>query len=115
MPDLSALAMSKQRILIVDDIPDNIEVLRGVLRGDYQIQAAIRGEKALDIARSDMKPDMILLDVEMPKMDGYEVCRRLKSDPRTSYIPVIFVTGRDEVESEEYGLELGAVDYITKP
>lgn len=106
---------SRQSILVVDDIPDNIEVLRGILHDDHLILAAINGAKALEIARSTQKPDMILLDVMMPKMDGYEVCRRLKSDSRTAHIPVIFVTGMGEVESEILALELGAVDYITKP
>ncbi|MEH6578958.1 MAG: two-component system response regulator [Amphritea sp.] len=106
---------SRQRILVVDDTPDNIEVLRGVLHKDYQITVAISGAKALELARSEHRPDMILLDVMMPEMDGYEVCRRLKRDPRTADIPVIFVTSKDEVDSEETGLEIGAVDYITKP
>ncbi len=107
--------LSRQRILVVDDMPDNIEVLRGVLHKEYLLLAAINGPKALQIAQSVEKPDIILLDVMMPDMDGYEVCRRLKSDSRTAHIPVIFVTGMGEVESETLALELGAVDYITKP
>ncbi|MET0025229.1 MAG: two-component system response regulator [Sedimenticola sp.] len=107
--------MNEQSILVVDDIPDNIEVLRGVLKPHYVVMAAINGEKALEIASGGLPPDMILLDVMMPGMDGYEVCRRLKENPRTAHIPVIFVTAKDEIENEELGLDLGAVDYITKP
>ena len=107
--------ISKLRILVVDDVPDNIEVLRGVLHNDYLVLAAINGTKALEISRSRQMPDMILLDVMMPGIDGYEVCRRLKADSRTAHIPVIFVTGMGEAESEIKALELGAVDYITKP
>lgn len=110
-----AAQSGKQIILIVDDIPDNIMVLGGVLQGDYDIRAARSGTKALEIARSTPRPDLILLDIMMPEMDGYEVCRRLKADPVTSDIPVIFVTAKDSINDEKYGLELGAVDYITKP
>ncbi|MEO5362649.1 MAG: response regulator [Magnetococcus sp. DMHC-8] len=102
-------------ILVVDDTPENIDVLSGILRADYKVKAALNGEKALRIAVSDPRPDMILLDVMMPVMDGYEVCRRLKANPATAPIPVIFVTAKIEVEDEKKGLELGAVDYITKP
>ncbi|MES9964523.1 MAG: two-component system response regulator [Candidatus Sedimenticola sp. 20ELBAFRAG] len=105
----------EQSILVVDDIPDNIEVLRGILKPNYTVMAAINGEKALEIARSDNRPDMILLDVMMPGMDGYDVCRKLKEDPKTAGIPVIFITAKDEIENEELGFDLGAVDYITKP
>ncbi len=107
--------VEKQLILIVDDTPDNIDVLVGVLRSKYDIKAALNGEKALKIASSDPKPDMILLDIMMSGMDGYEVCRLLKADPATSNIPVIFVTAKDDVADEKRGFELGAVDYITKP
>ena len=106
---------NKQHILIVDDVPDNIHVLGGVLKSNYDIKVALNGENALKLAKSDPKPDMILLDIMMPEMDGYEVCRRLKSDPVTSNIPVIFVTAKNEEADEQFGLELGAVDYITKP
>ncbi|RDH89357.1 MAG: hypothetical protein DIZ77_09720 [endosymbiont of Seepiophila jonesi] len=105
----------RQLILVVDDTPDNIDVLVGVLRSKYDIKAALNGEKALKIASSDPKPDMILLDIMMSGMDGYEVCRLLKADPATSNIPVIFVTAKDDVADEKRGFELGAVDYITKP
>ncbi len=102
-------------ILVVDDIPENIDVLSGILRTKYRVKAALNGRRALAIARSDPQPDLILLDIMMPGMDGYEICRRLKADPRTSAIPVIFVTAKSEVEDERLGLELGAVDYIVKP
>ena len=105
----------KQSILVVDDMPINIEVLRGVLQQEYTVMAATSGEKAIQISLSQNPPDMILMDVMMPDMDGYEACRRLKAEPRTSKIPVIFITDRSEIEDEAKGLELGAVDYITKP
>lgn len=105
----------KQIILVVDDTPDNIHVMGGILRADYEVKAALNGEKALSIANSRPKPDMILLDIMMEGMDGYEVCRQLKADPATSDIPVIFVTAKGEEADEQYGFELGAVDYITKP
>jgi len=105
----------KQTVLVVDDIPDNIDVLSGILRPFYRVKAALNGERALRIACSDQQPDIILLDIMMPDVDGYEVCRQLKSNPITAHIPVIFVTARTEVADEEKGFELGAVDYITKP
>lgn len=105
----------QQTILVVDDTPENIDVLAGVLRGSYKVKAAISGRKALDIASSTPRPDMVLLDIMMPEMDGYEVLSRLKSNPITAQIPVIFVTAMTEHEDEEKGLDLGAVDYITKP
>jgi putative two-component system response regulator len=100
--------------LVVDDAPESIDVLRGVLGGDYQLKAAINGATALEIAEST-SPDLILLDVMMPEMDGYEVCRRLKGDAKTAQIPVIFVTTLSDAPSEERGLQLGAVDYVSKP
>lgn len=105
----------KQTILVVDDMPSNIEILAGLLRDKYKVKAARNGRKALDIARSENPPDLILLDVVMPEMDGYEVCRQLKSEPDTSAIPIIFVTSLSDEQDEERGLRLGAVDYITKP
>ena len=106
---------NKPVILVVDDTADNIEVLRWVLLNEYQVMAATNGNKALKIAQGRPKPDLILLDVMMPDIDGYEVCRQLKSDPRTSKIPVIFLTTLDETENEKLGFEIGAVDYIHKP
>ncbi len=105
----------KQTILIVDDISDNIDVLSSVLRSQYKVKAALNGERALKISTGDSQPDMILLDIMMPEMDGYEVCRRLKENPATAKIPVIFVTAKNQEADEKRGLGLGAVDYITKP
>ena len=106
---------SRQSILVVDDTPENIDVLTGILRPEFRVKAAINGERALKIAFSDPKPDMILLDIMMPVMDGYEVCRLLKKNPATANIPVIFITAKTQEEDEKKGLKLGAVDYITKP
>jgi PleD family two-component response regulator len=115
--DPSALTDSERpsQILVVDDTPENVDVLANILRDSHQIKVALNGEKALQIAQSDPPPDLILLDVMMPEIDGYEVCRRLKDDPTTRDIPVIFVTAKTEVEDEMKGFALGAVDYITKP
>jgi two-component system cell cycle sensor histidine kinase PleC len=104
----------KPSILIVDDVPSNIYELSNALLDDYEIIFAISGQKAILLAL-EFVPDIILLDVMMPVMNGYEVCQRLKSEPRTSNIPVIFVTARDDPGSEARGLDLGAVDFITKP
>lgn len=102
-------------ILIVDDIPTNIQVLAEALRQQHRVKVATNGRDALAIAHAEPLPDMILLDVMMPEMDGFEVCRQLKADPATRHIPVIFVTAKDDVADEEHGLMLGAVDYIAKP
>lgn len=102
-------------VLIVDDNSDNLDVLSGVLRPFYKVKAAINGELALKVASSKNKPDIILLDIMMSGMDGYEVCRQLKKNPTTAKIPVIFVTAKTEIKDEEIGFKLGAVDYITKP
>lgn len=99
---------------MVDDTTENIDVLQGVLGSRYSVRAATSGQLALKIVNK-IKPDLILLDVMMPGMDGYEVCRILKSNPETARIPVIFVTAMSEIEEEEKGFEAGAVDYITKP
>ncbi len=107
--------MAKPTILVVDDTPDNLVLMSGLLKDDYVVKVANHGEKALRIAGADCPPDLILLDVMMPEMDGYEVCRRLKMDGKTREIPVIFLTARSEVEDETLGFSLGAVDYITKP
>ncbi len=104
----------KQRILVVDDMPANIKILGQAIRGRHEVAVATNGRQALALAFSD-PPDLILLDILMPDMDGYETCRRLKADARTKDIPIIFVTSKDELEDETLGLELGAVDYITKP
>ena len=105
---------SLPRILLVDDSPSNIRTLIQFLREDYKILVATSGPVALELALRE-RPDLILLDVVMPEMDGYQVCARLKEDPRTRQVPVIFVTGQDEEGEELKGFDLGAVDYITKP
>lgn len=105
----------KPLILIVDDTPDNISLLSEVLSPHYRVKAAINGELALKIASALETPDLILLDVMMPRMDGYQVATSLKANPATSKIPIIFVTAKSEVADEKRGFELGAVDYITKP
>lgn len=102
-------------ILVVDDAPENLRVLSAVLKDQYRIKVATNGERALALAASDDPPDLILLDVVMPGMDGYEVCKRLKSDPKTAAIPVLFVSSRDEEEDEARGLDAGGIDYIVKP
>jgi len=102
-------------ILVVDDTPDNLALMSGLLTEDYRVKVASTGEKALRIASSDAPPDLILLDIMMPGLDGYAVCQRLKQDPETDHIPVIFLTAKSDLEDERKGLELGAVDYITKP
>jgi putative two-component system response regulator len=107
--------IEKYTILIVDDEPTNIDVLSGILRDQYKVVAAKNGRKALDRCFSGKIPDLILLDVMMPEIDGYAVCKALKVDPRTKAVPIIFVTAKAQVEDERRGLELGAIDYITKP
>jgi diguanylate cyclase (GGDEF)-like protein len=107
--------LKQQTVLIVDDAKENITLLVELLRSDFIIKAATSGERALEIAFSNHPPDMILLDVMMPGMDGYEVCRRLKVSAQTKGIPIIFITGKVREEDEIYGFNLGAVDYITKP
>ncbi len=110
-----AQADALPRILIVDDMYENLHVLMHILRDDYAIFAATNGEHALELARRQPQPDLILLDIVMPGMDGYEVLRQIKSNPATSDIPVIFVTAMSETSDEATGLKLGAADYITKP
>jgi len=111
-----ALDFSEKRtVLVVDDTPENLAVLSGVLRPHYTVKVAPSGERALQIALSDDAPDIILLDIMMPEMDGYEVLRRLQAAAVTEGIPVIFVTAKDQENDEQVGLDLGAVDYITKP
>jgi putative two-component system response regulator len=104
----------KHSILIVDDTAENLTLMNGLLKDLYRTKIANNGERALKIA-AESPPDLVLLDIMMPGMDGYEVCRRLKSDARTKEIPVIFLTAKVEVEDEQKGFDVGAVDYITKP
>jgi len=107
--------MADKTILIVDDTPANIAAALAILKDQYRTRVATSGAKALEHAGAADKPDLILLDVTMPDMDGYEVCGRLKADPETASIPVVFLTARTEAEDEAKGFELGAVDYIHKP
>ena len=106
--------MTKATILIVDDEISNIEIMNAVLEDDYEVCFATSGQQALDTARETL-PDLVLLDVLMPGIDGFEVCRRLKSDPMLADIPIIFTTGLGDTEDEMRGLSLGAIDYVTKP
>jgi len=102
-------------VLVVDDTPENLELMVGLLQDDYRVLVANSGDRALRLAQAEQPPDLILLDIMMPGMDGYEACRHLKADSRTHDIPVIFLTAKSEVEDETHGLSLGAVDYLTKP
>ncbi|ANC92196.1 GGDEF domain-containing protein [Azospirillum humicireducens] len=108
------MAELRPKILVVDDIPSNVHVLSRILKDEYDIYFATDGEKALDLVQVRM-PDLVLLDIMMPGMDGFEVCRRIKGDPATHDIPVIFISAKSEVEDETRGLEVGAIDFITKP
>jgi phosphoserine phosphatase RsbU/P len=105
----------KQVILLVDDTPANIHIAQSILKDDYRIRVATSGAKALELVKTKPMPALVLLDVEMPGMDGYEVCKHLKADPETRDIPVIFLTGKTESEDETRGFEAGAVDYVHKP
>ena len=105
----------KPTILVVDDTPDNLTLMSGLLKQTYSVKLAINGEKALQLASAASKPDLIILDIMMPGMSGFEVCERLKSEAGTRDIPVIFLTAMTSTEDERRGLELGAVDFITKP
>ncbi len=105
----------KQKILIVDDSPENIAVLNNILKEDYTIKIATNGENAISLIKRYDLPDIILLDIIMPGIDGYEVCRQIKAEKNSSDIPVIFISSRDDIEDEEKGFQIGAVDYITKP
>ena len=107
-------APDKAVILAVDDTPENLDVVKGVLGADYIIRAAINGRIALKIAEKQL-PDLILLDIMMPEMDGYEVCQKLKADTRTADIPVVFLTGSHDDSSQGKAFDLGAIDFITKP
>lgn len=108
-------AVRKPTILVVDDTPDNITLLCSLLGNEYRNKVATNGIKAIKIAESEPHPDLILLDIMMPEMDGYEVCQTLKANPATKDIPIIFLTAKTQEGDETRGFELGAVDYITKP
>ncbi|MBV8809022.1 MAG: SpoIIE family protein phosphatase [Acidobacteriaceae bacterium] len=105
----------KQTVLVVDDAPPNIQVVNSILKDLYKVRIATNGARALELVKVAPSPNLILLDVMMPDMDGYEVCTRLKMDPETKDIPVIFLTAQTEIEDETRGFEVGAVDYIHKP
>jgi putative two-component system response regulator len=107
--------MDKKTILVVDDAAENIDLLVGLLKEQYAVKAARNGVVALKIAQSPKKPDLVLLDIVMPEMDGFAVCSELKSNPDTAMIPVIFISGEIGVEERQRGTELGAVEYLTKP
>ena len=115
MTELPQEAQGRSTVLVVDDTPDNLELMQALLRDTYKVKGANNGQRGLQIAASDTPPDLILLDIMMPGMDGYEVCERLKSDPKTRDIPVVFLTARADLADEQRGFALGAVDYITKP
>lgn len=108
------MSLPRPKVLVVDDIPSNVQVLSRILKDDHEIYFATDGIKALDLVQAQL-PDLVLLDIMMPGMDGYEVCTRIKANPATRDIPVIFVSARGEVEDETRGLEVGAIDFITKP
>jgi serine phosphatase RsbU (regulator of sigma subunit) len=108
-------ADQRKTVLLVDDAPANLQVATSILKDIYKIRVATNGAKALALVKDAPPPDLVLLDVMMPEMDGYEVCARLKADPETRDIPVIFLTGQTEIEDETRGFEVGAVDYIHKP
>ncbi len=108
-------AKGKMTVLVVDDTPDNLTLLSGILKGDYRVLLATNGAKALEICSSEEPPDLVLLDVMMPEMDGFEVARRMREHPNSESTPVIFVTALTTNEARTSGLELGAVDFLTKP
>jgi sigma-B regulation protein RsbU (phosphoserine phosphatase) len=110
-----ASVAEKKGVLVVDDAPANLHVVNSILKDDYKVRIATSGATALELVRMIPLPDLVLLDVEMPEMDGYEVCRRLKATKETRNIPVIFLTGKTEAQDETKGFEAGAVDYIHKP
>ncbi|SEF89101.1 response regulator [Marinobacterium lutimaris] len=105
----------QKTVLLVDDAPANIKVLNTALKEMYRTKVATSGEKALEIAARDPKPDLILLDIMMPGMDGFEVCEKLKADPETKDIPVIFLSGKNNPGDRSRGLALGAIDFLEKP
>src|SRR5262245_26147727 len=106
--------LSEARVLVVDDAKSNVDILVGALRDDYKLSVALNGESALQsIERSP--PDLVLLDILMPGIDGYEVCRRLRASPRTREIPVMFLSSLEEVHDKARGFEIGGNDYVTKP
>ena len=106
---------ARPTVLVVDDAPENLALMSAILSGEYRAKVANSGRRALELARSGKPPDLILLDVMMPGLDGHEVCRALKADAATARVPVIFLTAKSDVDDEAAGLAIGAVDYIAKP
>ena len=111
----SLFAASRRTVLIVDDTPENLTLMHGLLKAHFRTLIANSAERAFQVLSGEVLPDLILLDVMMPGMGGIEMCRRLKADPRTGHIPVIFLTAKSEIEDEQAGFDAGAVDYIAKP
>jgi len=105
----------KNTVLVVDDSPDGLQILNEVLKRDYDVRLARGGEQALQAAMQKPQPDAILLDIMMPGIDGYEVCKRLKANTATKDIPVIFLTAKNDIEDAQRGFDVGGADYITKP
>lgn len=103
------------RILVVDDMPDNLFLMNGLFEGRYDVVQASSGKEALKVVMSDAPPDMVLLDIMMPDMDGYEVMRRIRQHPPTANIPIVFLTALASAQDERLGMDLGALDYLTKP
>ena len=112
---MNTIKSPKPTILVVDDTPDNLDLMGDLLMDDYKVKVANSGKKALEVIQAGHPPDLILLDIMMPEMDGYEVCTALKSNEETKNIPVIFLTAKTNIIDEQKGFEIGAVDYITKP
>ncbi len=106
---------AKNTVLVVDDSPDGLQILNEVLKREYDVRLARGGEQALQAAMQRPRPDAILLDIMMPGIDGYEVCKRLKANDATKDIPVIFLTAKTDIEDAQRGFDLGGADYITKP
>ena len=111
----SSASRKQPRILVVDDTPDNLFLMNGLLGDRYDVVQATCGREALAVSMSDNPPDMVLLDIMMPDMDGYEVLRRIRQHPPTAIIPVIFLTALAAQDDKALGLDLGAIDYLTKP
>lgn len=110
-PDLK----QKASVLVIDDSPENIALMSELLKESYKVKVATNGQRGICIIQSANPPDLVLLDIMMPEMDGYEVCRQIKLNANSRDIPIIFLTAKAEKEDERYGLKLGAIDYITKP
>ncbi|MDX8398802.1 MAG: response regulator [Gallionellaceae bacterium] len=102
------------KVMVVDDTAINLELMNKMLSADYDLQLVNSGKKAIELAEAS-PPDLILLDIVMPELDGFEVCRHLKDNPKTSHVPIIFITAKNEIEDEKLGFELGASDFIHKP